>query len=229
MKERPSRRTELVVKTGVVHQLRVLLGAWRTSAVAKTLAALVGGIVLVIAFTAYGQLALNRWNQPFYDAISRRDLNGFIWQLGVFAVIAGALLVLNVGQRWLVETLQLKLREALVTDLVGLWLQPRRAFWLAGSGPMGAHPDQRMHDDALKLCDLSASLGVGLLQAAVLFGSFSGVLWLISKDFVIFFDGRDHAVPGFMLWAAILYAGAGSLLSYWVGKSLIARNAERCR
>ena len=223
----PSRRIESVVKTGVAYQVRVLLGAWRASAVAKTLAALVVGIVVVIAFTAYGQLALNEWNKPFYDAISRRDVRDFIWQLGVFAVIAGALLVLNVGQRWLVETLQLKLREALVTDLVGLWLQPRRAFWLAGSGPMGAHPDQRMHDDALKLCDLSASLGVGLLQAAVLFGSFSGVLWLISKDFVIFFDGRDHAVPGFMLWAAILYAGAGSLLSYWVGKSLIARNAER--
>lgn len=227
MSERPSRRTELVVNTGVVHQIRVLLGAWRASAVAKTLAALVGGIVVVIAFTAYGQLALNQWNQPFYDAISRRDLNGFIWQLGVFAVIAGSLLVLNVGQRWLVETLQLKLREALVTDLVGLWLQPRRAFWLAGSGPMGAQPDQRMHEDTLKLCNLSADLGVGLLQAAVLFGSFSGVLWVISKDFTIFFNGRDHAVPGFMLWAAILYAGAGSLMSYWVGRSLIPRNAER--
>jgi putative ATP-binding cassette transporter len=223
----PSRRTELVVKTGLVHQLRVLLGAWRASAVAKTLAALVVGIVVVIAFTAYAQLALNEWNKPFYDAISRRDVRDFIWQLVVFAVIAGALLALNVGQRWLVETLQLKLREALVTDLVDLWMRPRRAFWLAGSGPMGAHPDQRMHDDALKLCDFSASLGVGLLQALVLFSSFSGVLWILSKDFTLFIDGQDRALPGFMLWAAILYAGAGSLLSYWVGKSLIARNAER--
>ena len=221
----PSRRTELVVKTGVVHQLRVLLGAWRASAVAKTLAALVVGIVVVIAFTAYAQLALNEWNKPFYDAISRRDVRDFIWQLGVFALIAGALLALNVGQRWLVETLQLKLREALVTDLVDLWMRPRRAFWLAGSGPMGAHPDQRMHDDALKLCDFSASLGVGLLQAMVLFSSFSSVLWILSKDFTLFIDGKDRALPGFMLWAAILYAGAGSLLSYWVGRNLIARNA----
>ncbi len=227
MRATPSRRSERVASTGVAHQLRLLLGAWRASAVSKTLALLVAAIVAVIGATAYAQLALNSWNQPFYDAISRRDLNGFIRQLGVFGLIAGALLVLNVGQRWLVETLQLKLREALVTDLVGLWLQPRRAFWLAGSGPTGAHPDQRMHDDALKLCDLSANLGVGLLQALVLFGSFSGVLWVISKDFTLFFNGRDHALPGFMLWAAILYAGAGSLLSYWVGKNLIVRNAER--
>lgn len=228
MSEEPSRRAAApVVNTGVFQQVAVLVGAWRASTVAKPLLALVVGLVTVIGFTAFGQLALNRWNQPFYDAISRRDVRDFIWQLGVFAMIAGGLLVLNVGQRWLVETLQMKLREGLVTDLVGLWLQPRRAFWLAGSGPMGAHPDQRMHDDALKLCNLSADLGVGLLQAAVLFCSFSGVLWTISKDFSLFIDGREHALPGFMLWAAILYAGIGSLLSYWVGKSLIGRNAER--
>jgi vitamin B12/bleomycin/antimicrobial peptide transport system ATP-binding/permease protein len=220
-------RVEQAVKTGVVHQVGELLGALRASAVAKTLVALAGGIVVIVAFTAYAQIELNSWNKPFYDAISRRDVGDFIVQLGVFALIAGALLVLNVVQRWLVETLQLKLREALVTDLVGLWLRPRRAFWLAGSGPIGAHPDQRMHDDTLKLCDLSAGLAVGLLQAAVLFGSFSGVLWVLSQDFSIFFGGEDHALPGFMLWAAILYAIAGSLMSYWVGNGLILRNAER--
>ncbi len=216
-----------VVKTGIVRQVGELLGALRVSAIGKKLLALVGAIVVVIAFTAYGQIELNSWNKPFYDAISRRDLGDFIDQCGVFAVIAGALLVLNVAQRWLVETLQMRTREALVTDLVGLWLQPRRAFWLQGSGPMGAHPDQRMHDDTLKLCDLSVTLGVGLLQAAMLFGSFASVLWVLSKDFSIFYGGQDHPLPGFMLWAAILYAVAGSLLSYWVGRGLVARNAER--
>ena len=39
-------------------------------------------------------------------------------QLGVFAIIAGALLVLNVAQTWLNELTKLKLREGLVRDLV---------------------------------------------------------------------------------------------------------------
>lgn len=227
MKALTPNRAGPAMKTGVVHQVRELLGALRMSAVGKKLAALVGGIVVVLAFTVYGQIELNSWNRPFYDAISRRDLRDFIWQLAIFAVLASVLLGLNVVQRWLVETLQLKLREALVTDLVGLWLQPRRAFWLEGSGPIGAHPDQRMHDDALKLCDMSAGLGVGLLQSAMLLGSFSSVLWVLSRDFSVSFGGRDYAVPGFMLWAAILYAIAGSLLTYWVGSGLISRNAER--
>ena len=131
----PPDPVETAAKTGVVHQVRVLLGALRVSPVGKTLATLAGGIVVVVAFTAYAQIELNSWNKPFYDAISRRDLRDFVLQLGIFAVIAGVLLVLNVAQKWLVETLQLKLRKALVTDLVGLWMQPGRALWLEGSGP----------------------------------------------------------------------------------------------
>ncbi len=223
----PPAGSDALARTGVVQQSGELLAALRASPVRRKLVALAGGLLVVIGFTAYAQIRLNSWNQPFYDAIARRDLHDFLWQLGVFALIASVLLVLNVAQRRMVETLKLRLRQGLVTDLVGLWLQPRRAFWLASSGPLGVNPDQRMHDDTLKLCDLSADLAVGLLQALILFGSFAGVLWVISEDFSLFLGGKDRPLPGFMLWAAVLYAAIGSLLSYWVGNSLVARNAER--
>jgi len=58
-------------------------------------------LVLVIAATAFGQIRLNAWNQPFYNALQRRDLHGFFGQLVIFCFIAGALLVLNVAQVWL--------------------------------------------------------------------------------------------------------------------------------
>ncbi len=57
--------------------------------------------------------------------------------------------------------------------------------------------------------------------------SFSGVLWVLSSAFVFRIGEHDYAVPGFMLWAAIIYALTGSLVSYWVGHGLIARNAFR--
>jgi putative ATP-binding cassette transporter len=197
------------------------------SPVGKTLMVLVAVIILVVAATAYGQIRLNGWNKPFYDALSRRDLRDFLYQLGVFFLIAGFLLALNVVQRWLVETLELRMREGLVISLLHDWMLPRRAFWLANAGAMGVNPDQRIHEDARKLCELSADLGIGLLQAAILFLTFSRVLWVLSKDFVFRVGDLDYTVPGFMVWAAILYASAGSLMSFWVGRSLIGRNAER--
>lgn len=208
-------------------QLGTMLHALAGSPVGRPLLLLVAALVVIIGATAYGQVRLNAWNKPFFDALSRRDVGEFLVQLGVFFVIAGGLLVLNVAQRWLVETVKLRLREGLVKDLVGRWMAPRRAFWLSTAGPMGVNPDQRMHDDAQKLCDLSADLGVGLFQASILLASFSGILWAISADLSFRIDGQDYRFPGFMLWAAVLYAAAGSLLSYWVGRSLILRNAER--
>jgi len=219
--------TDEYTNVGVVTQVRMILRALRQSPAGKALLLLVVAVTAVIIATAFAQVRLNSWNKPFFDALSRRDLRDFLFQLGVFLLIASVLLVLNVAQRWLVETLKVKLRQGLTHDLIKDWLMPRRAFWLANAGPMGVNPDQRIHEDARKLCELSADLGTGLLQAAILFGSFAGVLWVLSSTFSFRIAHHDYAVPGFMLWAAVLYASAGSLMSYWVGGSLINRNAER--
>lgn len=212
---------------GLVPQLGMMFRALLSSPVRNLLALLGVAVFIVIGATAYGQNRLNSWNKPFYDALARRDLREFIIQLGVFGIIAGALLVLNVAQRWLNETMKLKLREGLAHDLIGNWLQPRRAFRLANAGPIGENPDQRMHEDARHLAELSADLGIGLLQSSMLLLTFVSVLWAISSGFVLSVGGHNIAVPGYMVWAALFYAGTGSLLSYWVGGNLIQRNAQR--
>ena len=212
---------------GLWRQVRSTVRAIAASSAGRAVGWLCAAIILVVVATSYGQIRLNRWNKPFYDALSRRDLRDFFYQLGVFFLIAGVLLALNVAQRWLVETLELKLREGLVRSLLGDWMLPRKAFWLANSGAMGVNPDQRIHEDARKLCELSADLGTGLLQASILFGTFASVLWVLSGTFSFRFEDHDYTIPGFMVWAAVLYAFAGSLLSYRVGRSLIERSAER--
>src|ERR1700686_504851 len=213
--------------SGLVPQLGMMVRALWEAPVRNALFLLSGGLFLVVAVTAYGQIRLNDWNQPFYDALSRRDFAQFLEQLGVFGLIAGALLVLNVAQRWLGETLKLRLRQGLGLDLIHNWLQPGRAFRLSQAGPMGVNPDQRMHEDARHLTELSADLGIGLLQSSILLATFVAVLWSLSNDFVFHVGGRHFAIPGYMVWAAIVYSGSASLLSYWVGRSLIDRNAQR--
>jgi vitamin B12/bleomycin/antimicrobial peptide transport system ATP-binding/permease protein len=214
-------------RSKLLPQLRTMWRALIESPVRNPLL-LLGGLLLgVVVATSFAQIRLNVWNQPFYDALSHRNLDEFLRQLGVFVVIAGALLVLNVAQKFLTETLKLKLREGLVKDLVEHWVRPLRAFRLANAGDIGVNPDQRVHEDARHLTELTADLGTGLLQAGILVVMFVGVLWRISAGFSFHFHGRDYVVPGYMVWAAVLYAGSASLLSYWAGRNLIKRNAER--
>jgi vitamin B12/bleomycin/antimicrobial peptide transport system ATP-binding/permease protein len=213
--------------TGLVPQLGMMIRALLASPVRNRLFLLGGSLFVVIVATAYEQIRLNRWNQPFYDALARRDFREFMIQLGVFGVIAGILTVLNVMQRWLTEMLKLKLREGLVLDLVGEWLKPGRAARLAKEGAIGVNPDQRMHEDARHLTELSGDMGVQLLQSSILLVTFVEVLWVLSRGFIFHWHGHVFLIPGYMVWAAILYAGTGSLLSYWVGGSLIPKNAER--
>jgi vitamin B12/bleomycin/antimicrobial peptide transport system ATP-binding/permease protein len=219
--------SNVVDEEGVVGQLSMMRKAFMASPTRNTILALAGGILGVILATAFGQILLNRWNQPFYDALERRDLQAFLHQLTIFAEIAGGLLFLNVGQTWLNQMLRLKLREGLTRDLLGEWMRPRRAFRLANAGAIGVNPDQRLHEDARHLTELSTDLGIGLLQATILLLSFIGVLWSISSGFVFHVWGRDFAIPGYMVWAAVIYAGTASCLSWLVGRPLIRLNGDR--
>ncbi|MDQ6438127.1 ABC transporter ATP-binding protein/permease [Mesorhizobium sp. LHD-90] len=228
MNDRTNRQTTIAVGDDSFRdQLRMMSGAFKASPVRNAILWLMLGIFAVIVATALGQVMLNRWNRPFYDAIERRDLPAFFHQLIVFAEIAGVLLVFNITQTWLYQMLRIKLREGLVRDLIGEWMRPRRAFRLAKAGAIAVNPDQRLHEDARHLAELSTDLGVGLLQASILLVSFVGVLWSLSSGFVFHISGREIEIPGYMVWAAILYAGTGSCLSWLAGRPLINLNSER--
>ena len=198
-----------------------MLMMFRITSPQRTKILLLGAaLVLVIAATAFGQIKLNAWNQPFYNALQRRDLHGFLVQLVIFCIIAGALLILNVAQVWLNQATKVKLREGLVRDLFDQWLRLRRAFRLTYAGEIGANPDQRIHEDARHLTELSTDLGIGLLQSSLLLGSFIGVLWMLSANVVFHVSGRSFAIPGYMVWCALVYTGTASWISWLIGHPL---------
>ena len=208
-------------------QARIMHRAFMASPQRTKLFLLGAALVVVIGATAYGQVRLNAWNRPFYDALARKDVATFLEQLVVFAAIASGLLALNVAQMWLNLMTKVKLREGLVRDLFDEWLRPRRAFRLSSAGEIGVNPDQRIHEDARHLTELSTDLGIGLLQSSLLLGSFIGVLWILSARMTLHFSGHDFIVPGYLVWCALIYAATASWLSWRVGRPLIQLNADR--
>ena len=216
-----------VASDRLLPQLYTLWRALRASRHWRSVGLLAAGIVLVVCLNAVGQIRLNTWQGTFYDAIEQRAVAAFTAQLLVFLVIAGGLLVLVVAQTWLQQMITVRLREWLAHDLLDQWLAPRRAYLLSFAGEIGVNPDQRIAQDALHLSELTAILGVGLLQSSLLLVSFVGVLWILSANVMFEVGGHSFAIPGYMVWCAIAYALGGSLLAWRVGRPLVSLNAER--
>ena len=217
-------RSARAVEDGVLAQFRQLIGLLGAARARRSLVLFALGLVAVILLNAVAQVRLNAWQGNIYDAIGSRDLSVFYHQLGVFAAIASALLVLGVSQTWLHEMLKVKLREAVSADLVTEWLRPKRAYRLPLAGEIGSHPDQRIQDDSHRLTELTADLGVGLVQSSLLLVSFVGVLWVLSAQVVFVVDGDRFTIPGYMVWCALAYALIGSFFVWLVGRPLIRSN-----
>jgi putative ATP-binding cassette transporter len=189
-------------------------------------ALLVIGITIFLVVNMFGQIRLNEWNGSFFDALAARNLPTLGHQLLVFFAIVAVLLAVVVGQTWMQQMLKVRLRQWLTHHLLDHWLLPGRAYRLGLAGPIGVNPDQRIEEDTRKLTDLSASLGVGLLQASLLLVSFISILWALSNRLVFAVGGFEFTIPGYMVWCAIIYAAIGSVLTWRVGMPLIGLNSE---
>jgi putative ATP-binding cassette transporter len=221
-----SAKTDGVSWQAFLSQVRTMAVALWASRERTKLSLLGLGLIVVVGATAYSQVRLNAWNQPFYNALARKDMQVFTEQLGVFAVLAGILLLLNVAQLWLNMSSKVVLRQGLVDDLLDQWLSPARAFRLSNAGEIGENPDQRIQQDAQHLSDLTTDLGIGLLQSTLLLASFVGVLWMLSNHMVLSMFGGAYVVPGYMVWCALAYSAIASALSWMVGRPLINLNAQ---
>lgn len=211
----------------LIQQFRAFVAALWNSSGRRTFVLLSVGIVTVIIATAGMQVVLNSWNSPFYNAIETRNFSSFLYYLMVFFGIAGVLLVLNVAQTWLAQMITLQSRQWLTRDLIEQWMAPRRLVLLGDAGEIGINPDQRVHEDARHLAELSAGLGIGLFQSTLLLVSFVGVLWVLSSGVVLSVAGYSFVIPGYMVWCALIFALTGSWVSWRVGRPLIGIGVER--
>lgn len=181
-------------------------------------------IFVVLIGNMFGQVRLNAWYGDFFDAIEQKNVARVGHQLLVFLAIVSVLLGLVVAQTWLREMLKLRLREVMTHRVLDDWLVPGRAYRLSIASVTGVNPDQRMQEDMRHASELSADLGTGLLHHVLLLVSFIGVLWTLSTKIALPIGDTAIVIPGYMVWCALIYAAAGSFLTWLVGRPLVRLN-----
>jgi putative ATP-binding cassette transporter len=183
-------------------------------------------VVLTIA-NLTAQVRLNEWNGAFFDAIGNKQVASFLHQLWTFVVIIVVLLALTVGQTFLQERLKFRLREWITRHLLTEWTKPLRIYQLTFVGGGAQNPDQRIQEDTRLLGDSTADLMCGLVYSLAQIAAFVTVLWALSAQVIFHIGSYSIAIPGYMVWCALLYALVGSVLTWLVGRPLVELNATR--
>ncbi len=191
-------------------------------------------VALNLAFV-YLAVLFNQWNQVFYDSLQEKNSAVFWAQLWRFCYLAFAYIVIAVYKFYLTQLLEIRWRAWLTQQFLTRWLSDQ-AFYvmeLARFGPAQSaqpdNPDQRIQEDIGQFTAMTLGLVMGLLHAVVTLASFVGILWALSGDFGFNLGGTEYAVPGFMVWMALLYCGVGSVLTHYIGRSQIALNFQQLR
>jgi len=96
-------------------------------------------------------------------------------------------------------------------------------------GDAADNPDQRISEDIAQFINLTLSIGLQLLNASVTIVSFAGILWALSGEAPLHVLGYTVSIPGYLLWAGLIYAIIGTTLTHLIGRPLIALNFQQQR
>ena len=186
----------------------------------------------------YMAVLFNEWNKLFYDALQEKQQAVFWEQLGRFSYLAVGFIIIAVYKFYLTQLLEMRWRAWMTRHYLRRWLSSHAFYHLelqrfsqrpnAGRGNPD-NPDQRIQEDINQFTSYTVSLTMGLLNAVVTLASFVGILWGLSGGFDFTVGGTRFDIPGFMVWMALLYCVAGSVISHLIGRPQMKLNFEQQR
>ncbi|WP_341312054.1 ABC transporter ATP-binding protein/permease [Paraburkholderia sp. IMGN_8] len=168
---------------------------------------------------------LNTWNRDFYNALEGRNVHEFPQLMLFFSALAFAFVAISVYNRYLRQMLGFRWRQWLTTRYLQEWLGDG-TFYRIERDRLTDNPDQRIAVDLDLFATTTLSLTLDLLSTLETLAWFSTVLWSTAGALAVMIGGTPVQIPGYMLWAAIVYAITGSLLTNKVGHPLVSINNQ---
>ncbi len=210
-------------------------GAWRISAPywkseerwsAYGLLAVVVGLSLGLV---YINVLITEWYNGFYDALQHYDETAFWADMLRFSWLAGLYIAGYVYQLYLGEMLQIRWRRWMTHYYLKDWLSDRAYYRMQLLSDGTDNPDQRIADDISAFIRGTLRLGLGLLSSVVTIASFITMLWMLSDRLTIPIDGQKWEIPGYLVWAALIYSVAGTWIMLKLGRPLIGLSFNQQR
>ena len=196
-------------------------GYWTAPGYRLAAWSLTAGMVVFGVINVGIALWLNIWNRDFFNALDKRDTAELVEQLYILAAIvvsAGIAVAIHLHIR---RRLQINWRSWLTQVTTRRWLHAGRQYQLGLLADDCDNPDGRIAEDIRVSTELAVEFAQSILQCILQLITFLGVLWVLSGSLPIKVGTAEFSLPGYMVWAAVLYALFGSILTYALGRGLI--------
>ncbi|HUW99133.1 MAG TPA: ABC transporter ATP-binding protein/permease [Acidiferrobacter sp.] len=199
---------------------RIAMPYWKSEErwSAYGLLALVVGLSLGLVYIS---VLITEWYNGFYDALQHYDEPTFWSAILRFSWLAGLYIVGYVYQTYLSEMLQIRWRRWMTHSYLKDWFAERTYYRMQILGDGTDNPDQRIANDTTDFVRSTIRLSLGLLSSVVTIISFVAMLWTLSNRLTIPFAGHSWKIPGYLVWAALLYSVIGTWLMSKLGRPLI--------
>jgi putative ATP-binding cassette transporter len=190
---------------------------------------LLGAVVAIELSLVAIQVILNEWYNRFYNTLQDRNFSAFVSAILFFCVIAAIYTVLAVYQNYLNLWLQIRWRRWMTQTYLRQWLNTANHYRMQLLGDAADNPDQRIAEDLQMFVQSTLLIGTGLLNACVTLGSFVVILWSLSAAAPVHLFGLPFVIPGYLVWAALIYAVIGTGFTHLLGWPLITLNFRQQR
>lgn len=170
---------------------------------------------------------LSYFNRDWFDAIQNKNGAAF-WSLLFFTWVPWVvvLIISFLTEYVLTAALTIRWRTWMTKDLTARWLDRDTHYRLQFVGTEGVdNPDQRIQEDNNKFISYTLSLSVGILNQVTTLVSFALILWGLSANLTL--PGTSTHIPGLLVWAALIYASVGTILTHLIGRKLIPLNFQQ--
>ena len=175
--------------------------------------------ILLGLATSYG---MNVWTREVFDTLQNRDAGALLSLALLYLPLLGASVLLAVAQVHVRMTMQRRWRAWLNDHLLDRWLKNGRYYQLGFISGGHKNPEYRVADDVRIATDAPVDFVTGMATAVLSAATFIVVLWSLGGTLDLDLGGFTLTVPGFLVIAAVIYAGVASGSMLAIGRRFIA-------
>src|SRR3984893_13682584 len=185
------------------------------------------GLLILIVTNVGFQYGINVWNRAIFDAIEKRDSATVFYLTAVFFPLAIGSVVLGVVQVFTRMGIQRRWRAWLTNSVVSGWLTNGRYYQLNLVSGDHQNPEYRIAEDLRVATDAPVDFATGVVSAFLSAATFIVVLWTIGGALTVTVGGSAITIPGFLVIAAVLYAGVASGAIMMIGRRFVQVSEDK--